>query len=82
MATAKLDDGYIKGVIHSLPWKCDRCQKKRCVTVRIEEVTLDGIDRNRTILKDVNFIGVTCGCYAKFHRQVTHIQEAMKRAQR
>lgn len=29
-----------------------------------------------TILKDTrNRLGVTCGCYAKFHRQITHIYE-------
>lgn len=27
-------------------------------------------------------IGVSCGCYAKFHRQVAHIQDAMKSSKR
>lgn len=33
-------------------------------------------DAQNTILKDTkNRIGITCGCYAKFHRQVAHIFE-------
>jgi hypothetical protein len=29
-----------------------------------------------TILRDTkNRVGITCGCYGKFHRQVTHIYE-------
>lgn len=33
-------------------------------------------DVGNTILRDPkNRLGITCGCYAKFHRQITHIYE-------
>jgi len=39
---------------------------------------LKGIDTSATILEDdTAAIGVTCGCYAKFHRQVTHIRHSI-----
>lgn len=28
----------------------------------------------------ISWIGLTCGCYAKFHRQIAHIQDAMRRS--
>lgn len=38
-------------------------------------VAQEKIDLGRTVLKKLtNSIGVTCGCYAKLHRQVTHIR--------
>lgn len=40
----------------------------------------EGIDVKATILKDEHAaIGITCGCYAKLHRQVAHIEDAQKR---
>lgn len=39
-----------------------------------------GVDTAYTILKDPkNKIGITCGCYAKLHRQVAHITTKRKR---
>lgn len=32
------------------------------------------------ILKRPWEIGVTCGCYARFHRQLAHINEAVRRS--
>jgi len=38
-----------------------------------------GIALEDTILKPpVKEIGILCGCYAKFHRQVAHIQDKIK----
>lgn len=38
-----------------------------------------GVNTADTILRDVdNAIGINCGCYAKFHRQVTHIADRQK----
>jgi len=38
-----------------------------------------GIEVEATILKaEGNYIGVTCGCYAKLHRQVAHIVDKME----
>jgi hypothetical protein len=39
----------------------------------------EGIDISATILSRGNRLGLTCGCYAKLHRQVAHIQDALKR---
>lgn len=34
------------------------------------------VEVTTTILNEVrNSIGITCGCYAKFHRQVAHIKD-------
>jgi hypothetical protein len=41
------------------------------------------IDLSKTILKKHrNPIGVPCGCYAKFHRQVAHISDKRTARQR
>jgi hypothetical protein len=38
-----------------------------------------GIDTKATILQDVDCaLGINCGDYAKFHRQVAHIQDRME----
>lgn len=44
----------------------------------------DGIDAKATILPNPQrmWIGITCGCYAKLHRQVAHIEDAQKRAKK
>lgn len=37
----------------------------------------DGVEIERTILKTTDhYLGLNCGCYAKFHRQVAHIVTA------
>jgi len=37
------------------------------------------IEIGKTILGDVRSkLGINCGCYGKFHRQVAHIQDNMK----
>jgi hypothetical protein len=34
---------------------------------------------DKTILKDPeNVLGISCGCYARFHRQIVHIENRMK----
>jgi hypothetical protein len=63
---------------------CDCCGHSTSVRVRYDVQTIrlpDGIKTSDTILHTPSHmgIGIVCGCYAKFHRQVTHIQERMKR---
>lgn len=47
-------------------------------------IDLGDVKAKDTILKsdieghEPRLLGITCGCYAKLHRQVTHIQERMK----
>lgn len=62
---------------------CDCCGASTSVRVRYDQQTIrlpDGIEATDTILRTPSHmgIGIVCGCYAKFHRQVTHIQETMK----
>lgn len=45
---------------------------------KLEAIGHNDIEVSRTILKDTkNYIGINCGCYSKFHRQVAHIRHAM-----
>jgi hypothetical protein len=39
----------------------------------------ESIDPRRTLLARGTTVGLTCGCYAKLHRQIAHIQDAMRR---
>lgn len=50
------------------------------ISVKYAPLRFDaGVDTEYTILKDTkNKIGITCGCYAKLHRQVTHIKTKQK----
>lgn len=62
------------------PTQCEICHGQEHMILQYLELKLPkGIDIPRTIIKDTNcLIGITCGCYAKFHRQVAHIEDAMK----
>lgn len=60
--------------------KCINCQRSGvCVKYAPKSFSLANFniaDVANTILKDTrNRLGITCGCYAKFHRQITHIFE-------
>ena len=63
------------------PENCCYCGKPGLLVKYIKNTfNLNGIDVERTILKDVdNRIGLLCGCYGKFHRQVAHIRDNMAR---
>lgn len=76
-----LSDGYIIGSTNGRPKRCGHCGE--CVhCIDIAEVTLPkGMTVKATILQDrtveaptaIKCVGLECGCYAKFHRQVSHI---------
>lgn len=74
---AKGEDAFGKFRITGGP--CEVCRSpQQVLNVCYWDLSLpNGIDPAKTIFKD--YIGINCGCYAKFHRQVTHIQEAMRR---
>lgn len=90
-----LHDGYLDGVIPKTAVHCGYCHSDT-IGVEIHKVTLpNGIEAERTILKvvasnklkasDTMKLGIGCGCYSKFHRQVAHItskMEARKNAHR
>jgi hypothetical protein len=84
MTTPKsgIHDGIISGVL-TLNKTCANCGSA-VWAVKIETITLPtGLKPGPTLIafdgkKPVNILGITCGCYAKFHRQVAHIQGRSK----
>jgi len=65
---------------------CRTCNKAVEVSVKYSPVAIFKVLEGRGIkegpsllLKPTAEIGVTCGCYAKFHRQVAHISELRRR---
>lgn len=82
-AMDRLDDGYIKGQIYHLRQECDHCHK-RTMCIKVEKVTLPPSIKpsthlitfhyqRTTQLTHVECLGISCGCYAKAHRQLVHI---------
>jgi len=59
------------------PGVCIRCGAPSEFTIKYVPKNFklpNEIDVKRTILKSSdNRIGIGCGCYAKFHRQIAHI---------
>jgi hypothetical protein len=81
-----VEDGIISGWVETNKQTCGFCLVgTKCIG--INDVKLpEGIDLDRTIVMRImtnqkhpnRFIGIGCGCYAKFHRQVAHIQSKME----
>jgi hypothetical protein len=76
-----VNDGYIAGRTSTRQRLCKRCGK-RTLCIEIDTLTLpQNMTVKATILQDrtfeeptlIPFVGVGCGCYAKFHRQLAHI---------
>lgn len=62
---------------------CTNCSQAKlmCIHYSRDEVMLPkGIEPSDTILRDPTdtYLGINCGCYAKLHRQVAHIQDKMR----
>lgn len=66
--------------------QCGSCEKEDQMSVQYHHTAdlrgrnskLKPIEASHTILRrKTNPIGVTCGCYAKLHRQLTHIRLSM-----
>ena len=78
---ATVADGYISGELSPRARRCERCGKlTRCI--RIHDVVLpEGVTLRATILQRrgeedptlITYIGLGCGDYARFHRQIVHI---------
>lgn len=85
VARVLLDDTLGRWVIHFHPLG----QRDICVTCGVSTQALmtphthlvlpEGIETKSTILIRGYPLGLTCGCYAKLHRQIAHIQDNMKR---
>ena len=66
-----------------IPGYCASCDNPTDVVIKYAAMRLGtnlrdrGIDPQSTslVLNRKKEIGVTCGCYAKFHRQVAHISD-------
>jgi hypothetical protein len=74
----EVHDGLCNGgEITQYSTECDVCHAKTiCVVMHpntYNNLKLMGIMPEKTILKPR--LGIGCGCYAKFHRQVAHIRE-------
>jgi hypothetical protein len=64
------------------PGWCSKCDLNCEVTIQYKPNKLilpHGIEVQKTILaRDSRVLGLDCGCYAKFHRQVAHIVDNMR----
>ncbi len=74
------------GKFHLTGGPCTNCQATNVVCVHYRfNSTLEfpgNFHAGDTILTadpGSTYLGINCGCYAKFHRQVAHIQEAQRR---
>lgn len=84
MATNSVNDGYIIGVINGRLKKCGRCGTRTRVIDIISMTLPQGVTVKATILQVRNVdeptaignVGIGCGCYARFHRQITHIMRS------
>jgi hypothetical protein len=80
-----VNDGIVSGKLLHRTIACDVCGVPTCV-VRVEDYkfpdevwwqsTIVYLRKNETPIA-VN-LGVGCGCYAKFHRQVAHIRDSIE----
>lgn len=78
-----IDDGMIKARLLTTDHPCGICGKKGAVLSLRDLVMPEGLDWRSTILgilpvKRSPYIGLSCGCYAKVHRQIAHIQDGME----
>ena len=86
------DDPYIRGnLVLEATVPCGNCHLE-AVCIHIIGVTMpEGIKPNRSMIaykldgpsdtppKALDHLGITCGCYARFHRQMTHIMDKRKK---
>jgi hypothetical protein len=79
----RLNDGIIKGVIHDKAAQCMVCGETcRAVAFYTGDLILpEGIEIADTSLKRLYRqgysaigLGISCGCYARFHRHLVHLR--------
>lgn len=79
-----VNDGIVSGKLLHRTIDCDVCGVPTCC-VRVGGYKLGGINWRSVIIAvkkpgqplAVN-LGIGCGCYAKFHRQVAHILDSIE----
>lgn len=73
-----MNDGLGNSVLTHSPnpeaFTCGYCGRLVSTTITYQQLDLGGIDESYTIAKKTHHFGVECGCYAKFNRQIAHIQ--------
>lgn len=79
-----MDDGLIEGQLwtnESMTHSCGACDGNFRGLIRITKINLpEGIKPGKTLIaygkdaKPHKYLGIQCGCYARFHRQIVHIQ--------
>jgi hypothetical protein len=85
----KVSDDILEGYLVAKAIPCDHC-KKAVWSIEIHKVILPpGIKPSNSLilfregahgLEGIGYIGVMCGCYARLHRQMAHIQAKMKKS--
>lgn len=87
----KHNDGIIKFKEDTVRrGKCSHCDEDTLVWELKEVILPDHIEASTKLIiytndasppgyKLIRQIGIGCGCYARFHRQVAHIQDRKKR---
>lgn len=88
------DEPFIDGVVTCRPGglRCENCHTHTNVIIRIKKVNLPaGIQPATSLIAympkpqtldeivPLQYLGITCGCYARFHRQICHINEMRAR---
>lgn len=83
-------DGIVTGILLRTKIVCDVCEQGTCgIEVTGYDLpkevpwtsTIISLPRSRRFIMDqamVIFLGIGCGCYAKFHRQVAHIKDSVE----
>lgn len=94
MLMHSIRDGIITGALRRTKEFCGNCGEDTCVAevTKIELPT--GIDPSHRLIGygvhagpdgaiciHHRYLGIGCGCYGKFHRQLAHIEERMRREQ-
>ncbi len=85
-----VNDGIVSGRLLHRTIDCDVCGVPTCC-VRVDGYNLPEIRWTSTLIciwpnrpvRDPEpqcavFLGIGCGCYAKFHRQVAHIRDSIE----
>jgi hypothetical protein len=78
------DDGIVSGRLTRSTVHCDVCRAPTCC---VEVATYNALREWRATIIWINhrdqelavFLGMGCGCLARFHRQVAHIQDTIKK---
>lgn len=85
---ASVDDGIVFGRLLRKSHPCDVCgDGAACIFVEAYEMPptvpytatiISLTDRQSQDQSVAVYLGISCGCYAKFHRQVSHIKDSIE----